>query len=90
MPDHYPFIERDHADSGLAAYLDPRPHIDFALDAGWEALALVNPAGTNGQNAAGTAENLALHVAMIVAFALVGVYLLRASDFKFVVAGSIG
>lgn len=42
------------------------------------------------QNAAGSAENLALHVAMIVAFALVGVYVFRASGFKFVVAGSVG
>ncbi len=56
---------------------------------GW----LLNPDGSGGvqtHNAAGTSDNVALHVAMIVAFALVGVYVLRASGFKFVVAGSVG
>lgn len=41
-------------------------------------------------NAAGTSENVAMHVAFIVALALIGVYALRQSGFKFAVAGSIG
>lgn len=41
-------------------------------------------------NAAGTSENVALHVAALVAFALIGVYVLRQSGFKFVVAGGVG
>lgn len=37
-------------------------------------------------NAAGTAENVALHVGVIIAMALIGVYVLKASGFKFVLA----
>lgn len=52
----------------------------------------VNPVGASQStvNAAGTAENVALHVALIVAFAMVGVYIFRASGFRFVVAGGVG
>jgi hypothetical protein len=52
----------------------------------------LNPMGSSQStvNAAGTAENLALHVALLVAFAMIGVYVFRASGFKFVVAGSVG
>lgn len=47
--------------------------------------------GTDGGvNAAGTSESVATHVAAVIAFALLGVYVLRASGFKFVVAGSVG
>ena len=52
---------------------------------------IVNTMGSpNASNAAGTAENVAMHVALIVALAMVGVYVLRQSGFKFVVAGSVG
>lgn len=40
----------------------------------------------NDTNAAGTQEALAMHVAAIVVLALVGVYVLRGTGFKFVVA----
>lgn len=52
----------------------------------------VNPYGGSGTevNAAGTAENVALHVAVIVALALVGVYVFKASGFRFVVAAGVG
>lgn len=40
----------------------------------------------NDTNAAGTQEALAMHVAAIVVFALLGVYVLRGTGFKFVVA----
>lgn len=52
----------------------------------------VNPyEGTvNQTNAAGSYEPVATHVAVIIAFALIGVWALRASGFKFVVAGSVG
>jgi hypothetical protein len=52
----------------------------------------VNPYETtdNAVNAAGTDEPLAVHVAALVAFALLGVYVLRMTGFKFVVAGSVG
>lgn len=55
---------------------------------GW----IMNAAGNSAStvNAAGTSENVALHVAAVIAFALVGVYLLRQSGFKFAVAGSVG
>lgn len=54
---------------------------------GW----IVNATGAMSDvNAAGTSENVALHVAAVIAFALVGVYILRQSGFKFVVAGGIG
>jgi hypothetical protein len=43
-----------------------------------------------GTNAAGTSENVAMHVAIIVALSLLGIYMLRQSGFKFVAAGSIG
>lgn len=46
--------------------------------------------GAQTTNAAGTSENVAMHVAALVAFALIGVYLLRQSGFKFAVAGSVG
>jgi hypothetical protein len=44
----------------------------------------------NAVNASGTSEAVAAHVAVVIAFALIGVYVLRASGFKFVVAGSVG
>lgn len=51
----------------------------------------MNPSGSaSATNAAGTSENIAMHIAFIVALALIGVYVFRASGFKFVVAGSIG
>lgn len=52
----------------------------------------VNPySGTvNDTNAAGTQEALAAHVAAVIAFALLGVFVLRATGFKFVVAGGVG
>jgi hypothetical protein len=52
----------------------------------------VNPYAGNDSatNAAGTAEPVATHVALVVAFALLGVYVLRVTGFKFVVAGSVG
>ena len=40
----------------------------------------------NSTNAAGTSESVALHVALLVTTALLGVYLFRASGFRFVVA----
>ena len=54
--------------------------------------ASVNPYETtdNAINAAGTQEPLATHVAAVVAVALIGVYVLRMTGFKFVVAGSVG
>ena len=54
--------------------------------------AAVNPwEGTvNDTNAAGTQEALALHVAAIIVLALVGVYVLRGTGFKFVVAAGVG
>lgn len=89
MPDHNPFIERHHGDAGLLAYVDPRPLFDYATVVATEVA--VNPMGSpQAQNAAGTSEDVALHVALIAAFALVGVWALRSSGFKFVVAGSIG
>ena len=51
----------------------------------------LNPTGAaSSTNAAGTAENVALHVALIVAAAMIGVYVLRASGFRFVAAGGLG
>jgi hypothetical protein len=44
----------------------------------------------NDVNAAGTQEALAMHVAAVVVFALIGVYVLRAASFKFVVAAGVG
>lgn len=63
---------------------DPRPG---ALAQGVHALMGVT---ANSVNAAGTSENVAMHVALIAAAALIGVYVLRQSGFKFVVAGSVG
>lgn len=86
MPDSHVLIERDHGDSGLLAYLDPRPLVYPTV-----AEVAVNPYGApTAQNAAGTQDDLAMHVAFIVAFAAIGVWALRASNFKFVVAGSVG
>jgi len=52
----------------------------------------VNPyTGTvNDTNAAGTQEALAAHVAAVIAFALIGVFVMRWSGFKFVVAAGVG
>lgn len=41
-------------------------------------------------NAAGTSENVAMHVAVIVALALIGVFVLRQSGFRFVVGAGAG
>lgn len=59
-----------------------------ALDRG----SVVNPyQGTvNDTNAAGTQEAVAAHVAVVIIFALVGVYVLRGTGFKFVVAAGVG
>lgn len=51
---------------------------------------LIMGTATMSTNAAGTQENVAMHVAFIVALALIGVYALKQSGFKFAVAGSIG
>jgi hypothetical protein len=51
---------------------------------------LMNSAANTATNAAGTSENVAMHVAIIVALALVGVYVLRQSGFRFVVAAGVG
>lgn len=45
---------------------------------------------TSQTNASGTSENVAMHVAVIVVLALLGVYALNKSGFRFVVAGGIG
>lgn len=54
--------------------------------------ATVNPyEGTvNDTNAAGTQEQLAMHVGVLIIAALAGVYVLRFLGFKFVMAGSVG
>ena len=44
----------------------------------------------NAQNAAGTVENAAVHVAVIIALALIGVYALRQTGFRFVLAAGAG
>jgi hypothetical protein len=44
----------------------------------------------SASNAAGTSENVAMHVAVIIALAVLGVWALQKSGFKFAVAGSIG
>jgi hypothetical protein len=44
----------------------------------------------NDTNAAGTQEALAMHVAAVVVLALLGVYVLRGTGFKFVVAAGVG
>jgi hypothetical protein len=46
----------------------------------------MNQATPTNTNAAGTSENISMHVAVLVAIALIGVYVLRQSGFKFVVA----
>lgn len=55
-------------------------------------IAIMNsaPAQNTQVNAAGTSENVALHVASIITLALIGIYILRQSGFRFVAAGSIG
>lgn len=50
----------------------------------------VSPDQTTQVNAAGTSENVAMHVALMVATAMIGVYVLKQSGFKFVVAGKVG
>lgn len=79
MPAVNPFIDGAAALHGAPSV----PHV---------AGALVNPyqAQDTQVNAAGTTEAVAVHVAVVIAFALIGVYVLRASGFKFVVAGSVG
>jgi hypothetical protein len=54
--------------------------------------AVVNPyQGTvNDTNAAGTQEAVAAHVAVIIIASVVGVFVLRALSFKFVVAAGVG
>lgn len=49
-----------------------------------------SPSNTSGVNAAGTSENVALHLAILVIVALVGVYVLRQSGVRFAVAGGLG
>jgi hypothetical protein len=66
---------------------DPRP---AAAQAGRTLMSPWSSASTSQVNAAGTSENVAMHVAVIVALALVGVYVFRQSGFKFAVAGSLG
>ncbi len=66
---------------------DPRPG---ALAQGLSNLMNATSPTATSVNAAGTSENVAMHVAIIVALALLGVYVFRQSGFKFAVAGSVG
>lgn len=93
MPSVNPFIDMDAPvgavatptrDSGSA----PAPAAQAALRNVFNMNPF--PQADNGVNAAGTSENVALHVAMLVAFALIGVYVFRASGFRFVMAASAG
>jgi hypothetical protein len=86
VPEVNPHLAGERHQAGpelLAHYLEPRP---LRLEQP------VNPYAdsSSSTNAAGTAENLALHVAMVVAFALVGIYVLRQSGFRFVIAAGVG
>jgi hypothetical protein len=45
---------------------------------------------TNTVNAAGTSENVAMHVAVMVATAMVFIFILHKSGFRFVAAAGIG
>lgn len=64
------------------------------LSAGHHSLAdtqgFMSPDNSNQTNAAGTAENTAMHVALLVAVAGIGVYVLRQTGFRFVVAAGVG
>lgn len=48
------------------------------------------PDNTSGVNAAGTSENVSLHLAILIVLALVGVFVLRQSGVRFAVAAGVG
>lgn len=49
-----------------------------------------SPTSQNTTNAAGTSENVAMHVAVIIVLALVGLFIFRQSGFRFAVAAGVG
>lgn len=49
-----------------------------------------SPISQNQVNAAGTSENVAMHVAIIIVLALVGLFIFRKSGFRFAVAAGVG
>ena len=52
--------------------------------------AFLNSVPNTTVNAAGTSQNVSLHVALVVVTALVAVYVFRASGFRFVAAAGAG
>lgn len=49
-----------------------------------------SPSSQTTTNAAGTSENVAMHVAIIIALALVAIFVFRQSGFRFAVAAGVG
>lgn len=49
-----------------------------------------SPNSVTGANAAGTSENVALHLAILVVICLALVFVLRQSGFRFAVAAGVG
>lgn len=88
MPAVNPLIDIYTSD---AAPVVQQATLPGTITTGWRPA--VNPfSGGTGTttNAAGTNENVAAHIALIIAVAIAGVFILRQSGFKFVVAGGIG
>jgi len=83
---NWPFFQESHLISGVLPGINtgasnPPQSLDQT------GITIMSPDSTN---AAGTSENVAMHVAVIVALALVGVFILRQSGFRFVVGAGAG
>jgi len=87
---NWPFFQESHLVSGVlpsinTAGANPPQSLDQTGITG-----VSNSMSPDSTNAAGTSENVAMHVAVIVALALIGVFVLRQSGFRFVVGAGAG
>ncbi len=92
MPAQNPYIGTDPGHSQWGAS-GPDPIIDVietGLPSAITTTVFTTPTNNSGVNAAGTSENVALHVAVLIALALVGVFVFRQAGVKFAVAAGVG
>ncbi|HEX6461103.1 MAG TPA: hypothetical protein VF032_19460 [Thermoleophilaceae bacterium] len=90
MPSVNPFIELLRPDSAPPVYVANQAPAESGPYLPTQRTAPVNPTAGQPANAAGTSEAVNQHVAIIVVFALLGVWALRATGFSFVVAARVG
>lgn len=88
MPSENPFIGNE---TGIPSLFVQTSGLPSALAAEPDTTTMfTSPTNNSGVNAAGTSENIALHLAVLIAICLVGIFVFRQSNVRFAFSGGVG